>query len=204
MSYVLFGFTILLILLIVLLAIPVELSFRINRVNRIQGSMNIRWLFGLARFSVNIPDTNKPEKTPSRRNALITKKPTQQQKHQVHSGPAKVIHVLKQSAFRRRFYRFINDLLRTTHSHDLYFRLRIGLGDPADTGRLWILLGPIAVMAANIPSAMIRIDPEFMDQVFEFQSRGEFHLMPLEFIGLIIGFILSPPTLRAWRTLRHR
>jgi hypothetical protein len=94
-------------------------------------------------------------------------------------------------------------LLRATHARNLYLRLRIGLGDPADTGRLWAIIGPIAGLAQNLRSAMVRIEPEFMDPVFEVESRGQFRLLPIQLIALTAAFVLSPTMLRAWWLLRR-
>ena len=115
-----------------------------------------------------------------------------------------VLALLKHSTFRRRAIRFIKSLLRATHARGLYLRIRIGLGDPAATGRLWGLLGPVAAIAANLRHAKVRIEPEFMDLVFEVESHGELRLIPIQFIGLAAAFAASPETRYAWRTLRWR
>lgn len=186
-------------LIVVLLAIPVELSFKITHVNRVEGCINIRWLFGLVRFRADIPGTYRAEKTPPRRSSKKrTKGPRTPGKRK---APSNLLPALRQAAFRRRVYRLAKDLLRAAHARNLLFHLRIGLGDPADTGRLWIIIGPIAAFAANIRDTIISIEPEFTDTVFELKSHGEFRLMPLHFIGLLLAFILSPPALRAWRTI---
>ena len=200
MGSILVGILILIGLLIVLLAIPIDLAFRLDRTDKVQGYVNIHWLFGLVRFSVNIPDETKPKKSKANQKSTPRKKP---EKPKERSGSPNLIAVLKQSAFRQRLYRFLKDLMHATHSHELHLYFRIGLGDPADTGRLWIFLGPVAAMVTNIRSAVVCIEPEFMDPVFEFQGKGQFRLMPLEFIVLTIGFVISPPTLRAWRTLNQ-
>ncbi|MCI0504815.1 MAG: DUF2953 domain-containing protein [Gammaproteobacteria bacterium] len=200
MVSILLGAAVLSGLLIALLAAPVELAFRIDRIRQIHGQAHIRWLFGLVRFSVEVPGIAKPKKTKEKRRPAAAKKSGP---HEQKSGSSKLFAVLKQSPFRRRLFRFIKDLLRATHSQELYLRLRVGLGDPADTGQLWALLGPIAALAANMPVAVVRIEPEFMNPVFEFQSHGKFRLSPLEIIALTIAFVLSPPSLRAWRTLRQ-
>jgi hypothetical protein len=187
-------------LLIALLAVPIELAFRIDRIKQIHGQVNIRWLFGLVRFSMDVPGIARPKKAKEKRKPAAVKESGTRGKR---SGSANLFALLKQSSFRRRLLQFIKDLLRATHSQELYLRLRIGLGDPADTGQLWALLGPIAALAANMPSAVVRIEPEFMNPVFEVQSHGKFRLTPLEIIALTIAFVLSSPSLRAWRTLRQ-
>lgn len=201
MGFVLFGIAILLVVVIALVAIPIDVAFNIDRVGKFQGQVNIRWLFGLVRFRMDIPAAAKPKKRKPETKPAPAEKAGERKEA---PGPANIINVIKQSAFRRRVYRFVKDIFRAAHSHDLFLRMRIGLGDPADTGRLWAVLGPAAALAASIPRAEVRIKPEFMDPVFEFQSHGRFRLIPLQFLTLVIGFALSPSSLRAWRSLRQR
>ncbi len=80
--------------------------------------------------------------------------------------------------------------------------MRLGLGDPADTGRLWAFLGPLNAAAQNLRNAEVRIEPEFVDPTFEFEINGRVRLVPLQFLALATAFALSPPSIRAWRTLR--
>lgn len=190
------GLAILLALLLVLLAVPITVAFSIERIREIRGHVNLRWLFGLVRVRMTIPGGVDSTPKRQRRREKISGK----RKRAGNSRGA--ITLLKQSAFRSRAVRLVKDLLRKTHPHDLYLRLRIGLGDPADTGRLWVLLGPVAGIAASLRSAEIRIEPEFMDPMLEIEGRGEFRLVPLQFIALIAAFAVSPTTLRAYRSLR--
>jgi hypothetical protein len=190
--------TIPLVMVVVLLAIPIEVNFDINRIEKIHGHVNLRWLFGLARFRIAIP--TPPKKPKLKRNAVAAKAAAG---HKQKSAPLKIFSALKQPAFRRRTYRFIKSLLRATHSHNLQLRIRIGLGDPADTGQLWALLGPVSAIAANLHHANVLIEPEFINTTIEFRSQGEFRLVPLEVILLVVAFMLSPPSLKAWRILRR-
>lgn len=182
----------LLALLLLLLAVPIRVRFRLDRVERVEGQVRIDWLFGLVRWVIGIPTATKaksarkrPRKTAQRRKAR---------------KPRNSLAPLRQSPFRRRVIRLAKDVLRATHARDVYLRLRIGLGDPADTGRLWAILGPIAGIAANVRKADLRLEPEFMDPVLELESHGEFRLIPLQFVYLASAFLLSPATLRALRT----
>ena len=201
MGALLLGSTLLTALLVALLAVPIDLEFTIDRIRKIHGRVNVRWLFGLAQFSVDIPDTSKPDKIKKKRTKDKLPDAKQSRTHKKEPASTNFFNVLKQSTFRRRFFQFIKDLLRATHSHELMLRCRIGLGDPADTGQLWALLGPIAAMVTNVRSTVVRIEPEFIDTVFEIHSHGKFRLVPLEVIALTVAFALSPPSIRAWRTL---
>jgi len=168
-----------------------------ERIKEFNGHVIFHWLFGLARFRIGIPGAVKA--FPRHK-----KKPREKTKKRKQDGNVRVvITLLKQSAFRRRAIRFIKGLLCAAHARDLYLRLRIGLDDPADTGRLWGFLGPVAGIATNLRSAEVRIEPEFMTPTLEVESHGEFRLIPLQFIALAIAFMLSPATLQAWRKLRR-
>jgi hypothetical protein len=189
-------------LAITLLTIPIDLAFKLERIQQICGHVNIRWLFGLVRFRINIPGSGKTSKgeIPGQ-----PRKPGSTKKTKKPFGTGHLFTALKQSAFRRRLFQFVKDLLRATHPHEVFLRLRIGLGDPADTGQLWALAGPVAAMASSIRSVAVCIEPEFMDSTFEIRSQGKFRLVPLQFVVLVIAFLLSGPSLRAWRVLRqHR
>ena len=195
MTAILLSIAILLALLLGLLAVPVKVAFRIDRIHETTGHVNFGWLFGLVRFRIAIPGTVDTESQRKRR-------PAKKQQKKI-GNPRGVFVLLKQPAFRQRTIRFIKNVLRAVHPRDLYLRLRIGLGDPADTGRLWVILGPAAGIAANLRGAEVRIEPEFMDPALEVESHGEFRLVPLQFIALTIVFVLSLTTLRAYRTLRQ-
>jgi hypothetical protein len=188
---------ILLLLLLVLLAVPISVAFRLDRIKEINGQVIFYWFFGLVKFRIGIPRAVK----------AVTRHPKKirgkTKKHKPGDKVRVVIALLKQSAFRRHVTRLIKDLLCAAHARDLYLRLRIGLGDPADTGRLWGFLGPVAGIATNLRFAEVLIEPEFMAPALEVESHGKLRLIPLQLIALATVFMLSPVTLQAWRTLRR-
>lgn len=186
----------LLALLIALLAVPLTVVFSIHRIKETKGVVRFRWLFGLVRFQFRIPQAAKARPQPSRAEGE-TAKPARQRDRKASGG--ELLSLMKQPAFRQRGYEFIRDMLRATHARNLFLRLRIGLGDPADTGRLWAIIGPIAAVAQNLRSVAVRIEPEFVDPVFEIESHGRFRLVPIQFIALTAAFMLSPTMLRTWR-----
>lgn len=179
-------------LLVLLFAVPLELAFRLERVEVFNGQITIRWLFGLLRFRIPIPGA---ETTP-RIEAAKPKKPARR------GARPHAIAVFRQAAFRRRVWRLVTDLLGAAHLRELHLRLRLGLGDPADTGWLWALVGPLSVAAQSLRNAEVRIEPEFMDEAFELHADGRLLLVPLQFLVLAVGFALSPASLRAWWSLR--
>lgn len=164
-----------------------------------QGYARFRWLFGLVKFQAQFPDKTKQVRHQKRQSTTKPKKPKPKPKNNARG----VIALFKQSAFRRHLMTFIKKILRATHAQDLYLKLRIGLGDPADTGMLWAVMGPLSGMMKNVQNTTIEIEPEFIDAVMEVESHGRFRLIPLQFIALVLAFILSPTSIRAWRATRQ-
>lgn len=183
--------------LLALLAVPIDLRFRFWGVEAFQGQIAIRWLFGLLRFNVQIPG---PAKRQTQKTGTKAKPRPRAARRIV--GRAKALALLRREDFRRRVRRLLGDLARAAHLRQLGIRMRLGLGDPADTGRLWAVVGPLNAMAQNLRCAEVWIEPEFVEPAFEVDAHGRAELVPLQLLVLLIGFVLSPASIRAWREMR--
>jgi hypothetical protein len=100
---------------------------------------------------------------------------------------------------RARVVRLARDLLRAAHLHQLRLHLRIGLGDPADTGRLWALLGPLGATLQACQADAVHIEPYFGAAALAVDASGRAWLVPLQVLGLGLTFVTSPTAWRAWR-----
>jgi len=183
---------VLLALLIVLLAIPLTIVFSIHRNQVTQGLIRFGWLFGLVRFQLTLPHDSgdKTEAGSTARPGKQVKAGSTQPRKKKRNVQG-LFDLLRQPIFRRRTMQFIRDVLAATHARDLFFRLRVGTGDPADTGRLWAIIGPLAGLLRSIKTVDAYIEPEFMEPLLEIETRGRFRLVPIQFIVLLIGFLLS-------------
>jgi hypothetical protein len=183
---------------VLLLAVPVDLAFRLEKNGSFKGQVAIRWLFGLLRFRIQIPHRRKMQHERPDGGAQATKV------RSVGSRRARALAVLRQAAFRQRVIRLIEELVGAAHLRQLGLWMRVGLGDPADTGRLWAFVGPLNAVAHNLRTAEIRIEPEFVEQAFEYEAQGRLLVVPLRIVAAALAFALSPSSIRAWRTLRRR
>ncbi len=184
-------------LLLVLLAVPIDVAFRVRGIESLQGQFNIRWLFGLLRFRLQLPSPARPKpqaRRPDRPPASTARAARKTRRRRA------ALAVLREAGFRDRCYCLVKDFLRAAHLR-LDLRIRLGLGDPADTGRLWALIGPLNAAAPSLHDVVIRIEPEFIDAVFEFDAQGQCRLVPLQLLALAGIFAVSPPSLRAWRSM---
>jgi hypothetical protein len=185
-----------LVALAALLAVPVELAFRVAGPEAASGSLAVGWLFGLLQHTVRFP---RPERRRPRRKR--PRRPRERDGKRA-GGARRTLEVLRQAPFRRRALRLARDLLRALRPRDLRLRLRLGLGDPADTGRLWGVLGPLAAVAGATPRAEVVLEPEFLEPVLEVEASGRVRVVPLQLLALAAAFALSPSTVRAIGTLR--
>lgn len=185
-----------LILLFALLAIPVTFTFHVSWQQVLQNDIRLKWAFGLVRIRIapyrsreSSPEAEKAEQKIGRTGRAPRKK-------------RNVFVVVRQKRFRRRIIRFGSDLWHAVHKENVILRIRIGLGDPADTGQLWTVLGPMTGILAGVQGASIRIEPEFFDTTLELDSSGSIRIVPLQMLYLAVALLLSPPVWRGIRQMR--
>jgi hypothetical protein len=193
---VLTGVMLFLLVIVALLAVPVTLHYRVSWQRAFQGSVNLHWLFGLVR--VKLPSPQPKAASSGKRKSVKKKRKKDASRKQ--SSPAAAI---RSKPFRQRVVRFIREIWCAIHKQNLRLRIRIGLGDPADTGQLWALMGPLSGLLANTREATIEIEPEFVDAVFELDSSGSIRVIPLQLLYLVFGLLLSPSIWRGIRRMRQ-
>jgi hypothetical protein len=182
---------------VALLAIPVTLTFRFAWPETAGNELQLRWAFGLVNLRLPTPFSKTPADTaeagarPARRAAKLRRGPK--------PNP---FAALRQRPFRQRVLRLVRDLWRAVDRHNLRLNLRIGTGDPAETGQLWAVLGPISGILQNLEEGRIRVTPEFVDAVFDIDGSGRIRLFPLRILAIAAGLMLSPPIWRGLRAMR--
>ena len=175
--------------LLILLSVPLDITFSVQRFDSFQGKILIGWMFGIIRLPLphrakkGIPARGKRKKRRMLKQGLK------------HIGKASAM--LKCRGFWQRLLRFLKALYRAMRIHMLSLSVRLGLDDPADTGQLWAFVGPAASFLAASHIAEIHIEPEFTSATFSMDAHGVIRLIPLRFLFIITTFLLSPATLRA-------
>ncbi|MGA8890194.1 MAG: DUF2953 domain-containing protein [Anaeromyxobacteraceae bacterium] len=179
------------------LAIPLEVEFHLERRAATRGRVVIRWLFGAIHAEVSVPSGRRAGK---REKSRARARDGEQGRRRGRGR--RMLSAIRDDAFRARAWRFAQELLRAARLDDVYLHARLGLGDPADTGRLWALLGPVGAAASALPGVDVRLEPEFLDPVLEVEARGKAVVVPLEILVLVGAFLVAPVSLRTWRMLR--
>ena len=175
--------------LLILLAIPVELAFSVQRrEGRQEGRGTISWLFGLVRLQLG--------KSKGRAESKLLR-PKAKRRQPKRSGARRIWAVVRIEGFGWRVLRLARDLIRRFHIFEISLNVRLGLDDPADTGRLWAVVGPLAAMLTLPPVACVAIEPEFSTETLEIDGKGHIRIIPIQLLFVILVFLLSLTTLRA-------
>ena len=190
------GVSVFLLLLFASLAIPVTLTFHVSWHRVFQNEFKLIWAFGLVR--VRIPSYESKARSPKGEEVGKRIDPSERSSRKGRN----VFSVVRQKEFRRRIIRFVGDLWHAVYKKNIVLRVCLGLGDPADTGQLWSILGPVAGILANVQEASIKIEPEFFDATFELDSSGSIRIIPLQMICLIAALLMSPPVWKGIKQVR--
>jgi len=190
----------LLLVLLLLLALPLGVDFHVAWDESWQDDVRLRWAFGLVRTRLRLTGARKP--APAGESADQAAAPSDSGGGRRGGGGRGLLRAFRDEAFRRRLVRFLRDVRRAVDTEELRLRARIGLGDPADTGRLWALLGPLQGNLAALSQSRIEIDPDFVDATLVLDASGRVRVVPLRLLALGAGLFLSPPVWRGLRQLR--
>ncbi|NNF17382.1 MAG: DUF2953 domain-containing protein [Gammaproteobacteria bacterium] len=185
-----------LLVIVAALAAPVSMRFNLAFQDKFYGTTDIRMFYGLVKTRAHFPTPvadEKTDSTPSRKPA-----PTRSATARRNS----VFAALRHRPFRRRILRFITAIWKAIDKQDICLRMRVGLGDPADTGRLWAVAGPASGYFSSLQRYSIVLEPEFFNATFECDGSGHIRFTPLTLISHAAALALSPAI---WRGVRqHR
>jgi hypothetical protein len=179
---------------VALLAIPVDVAFNLEKDEGFKPRVRVKWLFGLV--GKDMGDRKKPpeeerlaEKKPKK------EKPKKEKKKKRNIKP--VLAVLRTRGLFRKLLLFIRGVFQTLSVRHLRLSLRVGLGNPADTGLLLALIGPTMVHAAPFSKVDIQLEPDFYEASIRGHCEADIRAVPLRLVGHFLLFAVSPTTIRA-------
>lgn len=116
-------------------------------------------------------------------------------------GRGRAMVLLRNRRFRARLRRLIGRLVHVVRVRELRGFVRIGLGDPADTGELSALLGPASVIVAG-RHPDFELTSSFADRELTIDASCAVVIVPLWIVAVAIAFALHPSTLAALFAVR--
>ena len=181
-------------LIIFALSIPLDLRLHIDTYGRPRFRMRLSWLFGL----VNKEITKKEKKPEDKKKAAkLEQKPKEKR-----PGARIILEILRVKGLLRQIKILLKDILRLPRIRAIEADLKVGLGDPADTGLLFAFIGPAASFLGSSFRNVIKVQPSFTDDaILEGSLYGALRLRPFQVINPLLRFVFSLPTLRVAKIL---
>ena len=171
--------------IIFLLIIPIEIAFTVNNLENQKNNIKGKLFFGLIKFQL-FPQTGKKTKT-------TEVKPVKKKKRVTLR---KFLKLAQNEKFVAKLSVFIKKLLKSVKFQLSRIYLRLGLDDPADTGMLWGIIGPVYGILDYYSDKNVKIEPEFQDPTFNIEGSGKISVVPIEIIFISLFFLLSPVTVK--------
>ena len=175
-------------LAVLLLCIPVDLAFSYERGEGSRSRMRIGWLFGLIGKELG-GEKKSREKKPKKKAKTGRRS---------FRGP---LAVFSARGFSGSLLILARRLVRSVQVRDVDIELQVGTGDPAEMGLLYGVIRPCVALAQSSFSPNVRIQPNFVEEIFEGHARGTVRVYPIKLIPPLIAFALSPATFRGLRAL---
>jgi len=177
-------------LFILLLAVPVDVSFSLERDGSFSLRARVGWMFGLIGKNIGGKKRKKTvEKAKERK--------TTRRRGSVRS----LLAVLTTEGFPQKLYGLIREILRIVKIRELKASFRIGLGDAAETGMLFAVLAPAMVFVRAYSSAEVQLEPDFEQERLEGYCKGDVRAVPIKFVKAFVPFVFSWTTMRAMRAM---
>lgn len=184
-----------------LLFIPFYFSFQLTK-NRetTQKNISIKWIF----LSIHY-DYDGKVYTFSCLNKPLFKKLKKKTKKKVKKDKKEdflwlaIISLLKE--YYPQFYKLLKNLSKGFSFRDFTCNLTFGFSDPSDTGILSGYLYALqGLIKTKIPLSNIRINPVFIEEIFEYKIKGSIKIKFYSLLFAIFKFIISKPF---WIFLHH-
>ena len=175
-------------LAVLLLCIPVDLAFSYERGEGSRSRMRIGWLFGLIGKELGGEKKGRERKP----------KKKAKKGRRSFRGP---LAVFSARGFSGSLLILARRLVRSVQVRDVDIELQVGTGDPAEMGLLYGVIRPCVALAQSSFSPNVRIQPNFVEEIFEGHARGTVRVYPIKLIPPLIAFALSPATFRGLRAL---
>ncbi len=178
----------LIVLGILLLSIPLDVSWRLEVYGRPKSIFKWTWLLGLLSKEIKA-GKRAPEK----------KKEKPHGKFEISKA---VKRIRQASEFLRikdlisHVIKFSGRILRRIRIRGIEAELRVGLDDPADTFYIFALTEPVNRILNYSSPYPISIQPSFLEPVFEGYCSGSVRIYPIQMVLPALQFVFSVPVFR--------
>ncbi len=180
------------VLIILVLCVPVDITFHIDVRGRPKFSLRLVWLFGLISKEVR-----RGKKKPEEKKGMDERKPKEKRRR-----TKALFQILRIKGLPRQLRELLRDVISSLRIRELRVNFRVGLNNPADAGLLFAVIGPTTLFLGSSRFHQIRIEPSFGDKaVCEGYLHGAVRSQPVRLVVPLLRFALSLAAIRAMKIL---
>jgi len=184
----------LLVLIVFAFSVPLYVVLHVDVYGRPEFRMRLAWFFGLVSKEIT-KNEKKPEYKKEEDNGKG--KPGKR-----GPGAKTILKILRARGLLGQIKLLLKGILSAPRTKDLAADLKVGLGDPADTGLLFVFIGPATSFLGSYFPDRIKVRPSFADEaVLEGSLHGTLRLRPVQLIPPLLRFVLSLPAIRVVKIL---
>jgi hypothetical protein len=172
------------------LAVPLEAVLRLDIHGRPRLLMRLSWFFGLISRELSKEHPPAEDITPASKTAG--------KKHLSIRSMITFLRILKTKGLTRQLFKLVRDIVRLPRWQYLLADFQVGLGDPADTGLLFAVIGPATALFQSTFPGHLRLEPDFTDKVvLDGYVSAKVRLLPIRLTPPVLRFTCSAAAIRA-------
>jgi len=181
-------------LAIISLCIPVELDFAADLGTVRRFRVNIVWLFGMVRLSPKRRGRRaRAQALAKKKNGLLSRQFQQLQT---------ILRIVRTRGLARQVLKLLVSMLKEIRFRRGAVDLKVGLGDPGDTGMLFSVIGPVTPLLNWYAPFPVNIQPLMADEPgITGRVYSKLSLQPIRIAVPVLGFLLSRPGFRLMRIM---
>ena len=184
----------LLVLIVFALSVPLDVVLCVDVYGRLKFRMRLAWLFGLVNKEIA-----KKEKKPEYKKKTVRGKRKPRKRG---PGASTILEILRTRGLLGQIKLLLKGILSLPRIKDFAADFKVGLGDPADTGLLFAIIGPATFFAGSYFPNQIKLQPSFADEaVLEGSLHGTTRMRPIQLIPPVLRFVFSLPIIKVAKIL---
>ena len=169
--------------LLALLAVPADVSLEMERVQTLKLKLGFRWLFIRVRHELDPAGPRRQSESKPRTRGAPPSFRT-------------LVAVGRVPGLWAAARRFLRRLAASVSVLQVAGRVRLGAGDPADTGRLWGLAAPGVFWLNRSPRVQVSLEPDFASAGLTGTLGGTLRLYPARLAYALASAVFSITTVR--------
>jgi len=169
------------ILMIIALSVPIDATFSIDTSTNPRFQAKMCWLYGLVKWKLGLSQYRVGKENKKKRLGVSQRT---------------LLKIVTTRGFMEKTVGLVWSIFRRIRLKELKIDLNVGLDNPADTGILFALVGPVLPLV-NLPrQCHVNVEPSFQEATIDGKAILSFSIFPIALAVPFMKFVFSKPVLK--------